>query len=385
MAAGSSDQDRFDAAHALWRQGRISEAVRLLDDLTHHHPDNAGLHSALGVCRFESGDFGAARQALERALALDPAQGVAAYNLAHLLLLQGDEERGLALYERRWDSFNRPAWHPPAELSWDGEAFDGTLLVLAEQGFGDMIQFARFLPLAAKRCRRLVLVVPPELKRLLSFVPGVAQVVTTGEPLPSFDRFVMLMSLAYRMRTFGPKRPCPPYLAASSAKALPRSGFKIGLVWSGRVDDRHQKARALSLSQLAPFVANTADACFYSLQLGASGGEAADWPGPEPLADLSAGMTDFEDTAALLAQIDLLICVDTAIAHLTGALGRPAFVLLPARAHWVWGLDDACSWYPSLRLFRADAQGWERALTKLSEALSERVDSAAVRGYSPRN
>ncbi|MBF0354077.1 MAG: tetratricopeptide repeat protein [Alphaproteobacteria bacterium] len=373
------EEQLFQSAHALWASGEAALAVPVLEALCLAHPENPGLFSALGVCLYESGDARGAQEPLEQALKLDPEQGVAAYNLAHVLLTLGEEERGLALYERRWSSFSRPAWHPALELSWDGKPLEGTLLVLAEQGFGDMIQFARFLPLAAQYCNKLILVVPPELKRLLSDVPGVAQVVSAGEALPAFDRFVMMMSLPYRLGAFGLKRPYPPYLKPlhQSLEMPPASkGRDIGLIWSGRADSRHQKARALDLSLLGRHLGAARDVVFHCLQLGEAASQLPDWTGPAPLIDRAGEMTDFAATAALLQGLDLLITVDTASAHLAGALGMPAFVLLPVLPHWVWGLEgEVTGWYPSLRLFRADEQGWTQALMKLSQALSERVDS----------
>ncbi len=376
MKAGTDDQEIFDAAHALWTSGQSREAVGLLEPLSRRHPDHPGVYSALGVCLYESGNLVAARPALEQALALDPEQGVAAYNLAHVLLTLGEEERGLALYERRWSSFIRPAWHPPLDLAWDGEIFDGTLLVLAEQGFGDMIQFARYLPLAAQRCNKLIVVAPPELRSLLAGVPGVAFVVTSGEALPDFDRFVMMMSLAYRLGVFAANRPRPPYLPALRKPALEGTGIKIGLCWSGRTEGRHQKPRAVALAELGRHLYKFQGVTFYSLQLGEARREKQDWAGPAPLIDLADGISDFADTAAYLEQLDLLITVDTAVAHLAGALSRPAFVLVPALAHWVWGLEEAATgWYPSLTLFRATEEGWRDAFINLSRTLSERVDS----------
>ncbi|CAA6605559.1 TPR repeat-containing protein [Rhodospirillaceae bacterium LM-1] len=364
MAAGTSDQDRFDAAHALWKEGGHEQAAVLLDELSAKHPGNADLFSALGVCRFENGDYAQARQALERALSLDPDQGIAAYNLAHLLLLLGEEEKGFALYERRWASFSRPAWHPSPQLAWDGEPLDGTLLVLAEQGFGDMIQFARFLPLAAKRCQRLVLAAPPELKRLMAPISGVAQLVTAGEPLPPFDRFVMMLSLPHRLRSFGGQRPSPPYLAASKAMDLPGRGMKVGLVWAGRAAHSQDKQRSLDIQELAPLL-KTPGVDFFSLQLGQT---------PPPGAtDLAPGIADFEDTAAVLAGLDLLISADTAPAHLAGAMGKPVWTFVTFVPDWRWGLGGETSdWYPQMRLFRQERPGdWQAPVLRMAQALAD--------------
>jgi hypothetical protein len=372
---GPDDQQEFDAAHALWRGGDNAGAARHLTGLTARYPGNPGLFSALGVCQFEMGDYGPARFALERALELDPEQGVAAFNLAHLLLMQGEEERGFALYERRWASFVRPSWHPAPEQAWRGEKLDGTLLVLGEQGLGDMIQFARFLPAAAQRCRRLVLAVPPELKRLAEALPGLAQVVTAGEALPAFDRFAMLLSLPHLLKLYGPSRPVPPYLAARKPLVLADTGrLRVGLVWAGRAAHAQDRLRSLTPERLAPLL-DVPGVDFFSLQWG----QTPPWPG---MPDLAAGIADLQDTADRIAGLDLLISADSAPAHLAGAMGKPVFAFVTFVPDWRWGLgQEVSSWYPSIRLFRQPGPGdWEGAVALARKALSERVDSSSGSG-----
>jgi hypothetical protein len=359
----SADEEKFEQARTLWARGEAGIAALTLDDLASRHPGNAGLFSALGVCRFECADYAGARAALERALALDPDQGVAAYNLAHLLLLLGEEEQGFDLYERRWSSFIRPSWHPSLDLTWDGEDLDGALLVLAEQGFGDMIQFARFLPLAARKCKRLALVVPSELKRLLAGMSGVDSVITAGDALPAFDRFVMLQSLPHRLKAFGRHRPLPPYLSVPDPLVLPGGGLKVGLVWAGRPAHAQDRLRSMPPEALAPLL-GVPGVNFFSLQWG----QPSPWP---DVPDLTAGIKDFQDTARILSGLDLLISVDSAPAHLAGALGKPVFTFVTHVPDWRWGLaGEGSSWYPSMRLFRQEAPGdWSGAVQKADLAL----------------
>lgn len=364
MTSDTPDQQAFEAAHGLWREGRHAEAAGILANLSQRYPDNPDLFSALGVCLFEGAQYGPARQALEKALSLDPGQGIAAYNLAHLLLLLGEEERGFQLYEQRWSSFQRPSWHPDASLTWNGEAFEGALLVLAEQGFGDMIQFARFLPEAAKRCSRLVLAAPAELKRLLAAVPGVSAIVSNGEALPQFDRFVMMMSLPLRLGMMGDAKPKAPYLPLPKAADLPGRGVKVGLVWAGRTSHAEDRLRSLSSGSMAPILA-VPGVDFFSLQLG-------DAPPPKGVTDLSGRIADFQDTASLIAGLDLLISADTAPAHLAGAMGKPVWTFVTYVPDWRWGLGgEATPWYPSMRLFRQDAPGdWSGAVARAAKALA---------------
>jgi hypothetical protein len=373
----------FAKARDLWAAGQPSRALPIFAKLADALPGHADLQAALGVCLFETGDIEAARQSLEQALAIDPSHGVAAYNLAHILLLNGDYERGFALYERRWTTFPRAAWLPPPDAMWDGSPFQGTLLVVAEQGFGDAIHFARFLPLAAQRAGTLILIAPRELARLLAALPGVGGVITAGDPVPRFDQAVMLMSLPYvlGMSSSAASAAMPPYLTAPSTDYFPEGNFpeidgfrfKAGLIWGGRARTAQEKLRVAGLEMFAP-LAETPDVAFYSLQMGEHRDQLPLWPGK--LADLSPSLTDFAATAAVLSRLDLLVTVDTAAAHLAGALGRPAFVLVPEIPHWVWGRSGGTTpWYPSLKLFRAQAGGFAPCIAGIASALALLVDS----------
>ncbi len=369
----------FAKARDLWSAGEPGRALPMFAKLAEALPDHADIIAALGVCLFELGDIAAARQSLERALALNPAHGVAAYNLAHVLLLEGDLERGFELYERRWASFPRASWLPPLGEMWDGRPIAGTLLVVAEQGFGDTIQFARFLPLAARRAGELVLITAPELARLMQAVPGVARVVTAGDPVPDFERSVMMMSLpqSLGLAAQADKVAPPPYLPLPERDNFQDladlSRFKVGLIWGGRAQTSQEKLRVAGLEALKP-LASLSSAAFFSLQMGEHRSQLPLWPGA--LADLSPRLRDFAETAAALSHLDLLVTVDTAAAHLAGALALPAFVLTPRIPHWIWGLKgETTPWYPTLRLFRADHEGFEASIGRIKAALADLVDS----------
>jgi hypothetical protein len=257
------------------------------------------------------------------------------------------------------------------------------LLLHAEQGLGDTLQFCRYAPLAAARAR-VVLEVQAPLARLLSSLPGVSQVIARGEALPAFDAQAPLLSLP---RAFGttietvPAR--VPYLAADPDQAaawgrrlaaLP--GLKVGLCWAGEpragfpelaaIDAR----RSISLAALAP-LAKVAGVSFVSLQKGAPAAQAADPPPPMALFDYTAELADFADTAALVENLDLVISVDTSVAHLAGAMARPVWLLNRFDTCWRWLLDRQDSpWYPTLRLFRQTTPGdWTSVIADLRQAL----------------
>lgn len=372
-AIDARHQAQFEEARALWAAGEGARARPIFAELARALPDLAEVQAAYGVCLYETGAIVEAGQALERALALDPDHAIAAYNLAHVQLTLGDYAQGFRLYERRWASFPRPDWMADPALAWDGQAFAGTLLVVAEQGFGDVLQFARFLPLAAARVGRLITVVPKELVRLFAGIKGVAQVIAGGEPLPPFDRLVPMLSLPHRLGTDLETLPPVPYLQKPARTQ--RRGFRpaVGLVWGGRAGTAQERARACPFDALARRLAPIIGARFASLQMGEPWtADLARWPGPSAIEDWTVGIEDFQDTAWRLANLELLVTVDTAIAHLAGALGVPTLVLVGSVPHWVWGIaGNRTPWYPSLRLFRVGPEGWERTLDRLAQAIED--------------
>jgi len=370
---------------ALRAQGRLAEAEAALRQAIGHRPTYASALANLGLVLQEQGRWSEALAAYDAALAADGGHPAARGNRAMLLLLLGRLEEGFAEYEARWQmpgfSTQRRDFGCPA---WDGSPLDGkTLLVHAEQGLGSAIQFVRYAALAAGRGARVVLESQPPLLRLFrqSLVgPGlpVEAVIGKGEALPPCDRHAALMSLPHLLGTTLESIPATiPYLAASAddvatwrqrlaATPMPR----IGLVWAGNARHENDHNRSMPAAALAPLVARTA-ASFFSLQVPAKPGDLDSLP-PGRVTDLSAQLGDFADTAAVLEVLDLLITVDTAAAHLAGALGRPAWLLLPYIPEWRWLRDREDSpWYPSLRLFRQTAPGnWVGPVEQVRAALA---------------
>lgn len=313
-----------------------------------------------------------------RALAIDPSCAEAHWNLALALLQVGEFEQGWREFEWRWRKRGfTTKTRSFAQPLWDGSPLEGkTILVHTEQGFGDTFQCARFLPLLAEQGGRVLLECPGSQKKLLAGVPGVSEVIATGEATPDFDCHLPIMSLPLRCETTVETVPAtvpyifPPLesLARWTEKFDSCDTLRVGLVWAGR--KRPDPNRTCPLENFAP-LADIPGVTFYSVQLQ---NEMSGKPGGRQvfeLVDLTADIEDFADTAALIANLDLVISIDTGVAHLSGALGKETWVLLPYAADWRWMLDREDSpWYPGMRLFRQQAPGdWPTVLAAVKSAL----------------
>ena len=321
-----------------------------------------------------------AMECYHAALTLDSACAEAHWNRALLLLKLGRFEEGWKEFEWRWKkkgyttasrSFNAPLWN--------GECLEGqSILVHTEQAFGDAIQFVRYLPFVAARCGRLVLEAPLPLCELLRMMPSVSEVIPTGAPPPPYDRHVPLMSLPGIFETTAETVPnTVPYLfpprerlAAWQKLFVSHLALKVGIVWAGRkVPDPFRSCR---LSDLAPLAA-IRNATFFSLQMDEASKDAASPPPGMSLVDMTGHIGDFADTAACIANLDVVVTIDTSVAHLSGALGKPTFVLLPFVSDWRWMLGRSDSpWYPTMRLFRQSVRGnWQEPVRQLCVAMGK--------------
>ncbi len=366
--------------------GRYRDAIEPLRRATLARPDYAEAHANLSLSLAKAGQMEPAIEASERAIALAPTLVDAHWNYAQILLLAGRLEPGFEAYEWRW---RRPET-PPRDFSqppWDGGPLDGrTLLLHAEQGLGDTIQFARYAPLARDRGGRVLLEAHPGLVWLLRGIAGVDQVIARGDALPGFDCHAPLLSLPRLFATSVETIPAEvPYLRPLDAPVArwaerlgQRPGRRVGLCWHGSPDNRHDRQRSLPLSMLAP-LAEIPGLRLISLQKGTGEAQLDRLPpgfAVERLGDdFDAGPDAFRDTVAVLHGLDLVITVDTALAHLAGALALPAWLLLSEPPDWRWMRNRADSpWYPTLRLFRQPAPGdWAGASEALREALAARL------------
>jgi tetratricopeptide (TPR) repeat protein len=317
------------------------------------------------------GQLDEAARAFEQAIALAPSMALLHWNLSLIHLMQGDWQRGFDEYEWRLRLASAPQY--PGKL-WDGGDIDGrSILLYTEQGFGDAIQFARYVPLLAKRGAQAVLHCQPPLVRLLKRLKGAAQVIPIDQPPPATDFYAPLMSLPHRFQTTPPHVPGEvPYLHAEpaeleawQARIAPAAGARnIGLVWAGNRQHANDRNRSIAPELLAP-LRDVRDVRWFSLQMNTSSADLGRLG--LNIAPLSHDIRDFADSAAAIAALDLLITVDTAPAHLAGALGKPVWVLLPDIPDWRWLLDRSDSvWYPTMRLFRQPARGdWQSVIAEV--------------------
>ncbi|MEN3110248.1 tetratricopeptide repeat protein [Uliginosibacterium paludis] len=373
----------FNLGRARRAAGDAAGAVNAYREALALHPEEAALHYNLGNALADLGAVEAALASMQTAARLDPADHDAPWNAALLQLQLGRLDEGWAGYEHGWASGGRGERFGSEAPCWDGsQALAGrTVLAWAEQGYGDTLQFARYLPLLAARGARVLLQCQRTLADLLSGVEGVSQVFARGEPLPPHDFQCPLMSLprafATRLDTIpAPMRlPVDPARVAAFAQTLPAGPKRVGIVWSGSIVHQDDARRSWPLEALLPLLqAPPPGAAFVCLQKDLrphDAGALARLP-----ADFFRGesLGSFADTAALLASLDLVIGVDTAVLHLAAGQGLPAWLMLPPRPDWRWLLDrDDSPWYPSLRLFRQQTG-------EPKSALLERV-AAALRAH----
>ena len=404
----------------LQERQRYEEALAHCRRAIALHPDYAEAHANLGAVLASSGNYEQSVEHLNRALALDGRNVKARYNLAAALaklgknaeafaeyertlaidpnyakaqfglgmlrLLHGDFARGWEGYESRWQTADPSI--PRREFTqplWDGSDLSGrTILLYSEQGYGDAIQFVRYLPMVLARGGRVVLESLAGLAPLFRQLPGVEQVITWGEELPAFDVRCPLLTLPKVFTTRLDSIPAEvPYLVVPQdrlelwrRRLADDAKPKVGLVWSGNPRHMNDRERSIPANLLAP-LGQFQEISFYSLQKWEGSAPPAVGAAPGlPLRDLTADLRDFADTAALIENLDLVISVDTAVAHLAGALARPVWLLVPSVPDWRWLLDRADSpWYPTMRIFRQkQRRDWPGVVAHVTAALRQRFE-----------
>lgn len=366
---------------ALHEAGQLSEAARCYRLALELKPALAEASLNLGFLLEQEGDARGARQAYRSAIATRPDFAEAHFNHALQLLQAGEFEAGWEEYEWRLKLPElAPFWPYAGRPRWDGGPLGGRrILLYAEQGFGDAIQFVRYVPLVAAKGGHVVLSCQPKLVKLFGSVAGAAAMHDTGDPTPEFDVCCSLLSLPRLFRTTLATIPAAvPYLRPGEAAvsawkarlAAAGPGLKVGLYWATESKNRITPLRSLELKTLAP-LAGVPGIVFFSLQRGAAAAEAARPPQGMRLIDAGAELRDFADDAALIANLDLVISINTATAHLAGALGKPVWTLVHFPPDWRWlaGRDD-CPWYPTMRLFRRQrSQSWSDVVAQVRTAL----------------
>ena len=400
---------------ALRAQGAFHTAVASYKRAIAIKSGDPGSHSNLGNALRTLGRHGEAEASHRQALALDENYLEARYNLGLVLKDQGLFEEGLAClreavrrkadyvdahwdlalallmmgnlkegfdeYEWRWRlkentprSFDKPAWN--------GAPLDGrTILLHAEQGMGDSIQFARYAPLVAERGGEIVLECQRPLVPLFKTLDGVQQIIARDDPLPAFDVHAPLLSLPRIFETELETIPVSDaYLGAEPARAskfddlLDLERLNIGITWAGKPSHRNDRNRSAGLEPFIDLFSVTG-AAFHSLQVGTRAADLAAAGCAGLVRNHAPLLRDFADTAALVSRLDLVICVDTSVCHLAGALAKPCWVVVPYTPDWRWLMEREDSpWYPSLRLFRQTEFGdWPGVFTRIAAALEEKV------------
>jgi hypothetical protein len=342
-------------------------------------PDYAEAHASRGVALYDLKRFDEALASYDDAIALRPDYADAHFFKSLSSLVTGDFERGWIEYEWRRKApaaritervFPQPLWLGEDDIAGK------TILLHSEQGFGDSIQFCRYAPLVAARGARVIMEVEEPLEELMTGLAGVTGVVAKGAPLPEFDVQCPLPSLPRAFRTRREAIPSStPYLRVPK-QALEywdallgvKRGPRIGLAWAGNTKHVRDRERSIGLNGLLPLL--DVEATFVSLQKEVRADDLGALTNCNML-QFGREIGDFSDTAALIAQLDLVISVDTSVAHLAGALGKPVWVLLTYAPDWRWLLDrDDSPWYPTARLFRqGDSRAWDGVIGRVRDAL----------------
>jgi uncharacterized protein (TIGR03032 family) len=374
----------YNLGVALGDAEKYSEASACLEKVVAAEPERAEVYNSLAYVVSRQRQPRKAIEYCERAIELQPEYAQARFNLGMNLLQIGDYKRGFAEYEWRWQTGQFTPFRCP-HPKWNGQPIpEKKLLIHTEQGAGDAIQFARYLPRAAESCGKVILVCRDDLMPVFSTMPGIAEIRAAGQiGVAEFDVHVPLLSLPHLFGTTLETIPAEvPYVDVSAirrrkdnhALALTDSACpKVGIVWAGSATHRNDRHRSVSLKEFLP-VLQTPGIAFYGLQKGERARDLAELSPEIRVEDLDPKLGDFGDLAVIVDQLDLVISVDTSVAHVAGALGKPVWTLLSDVVDWRWGLEgETTPWYPTMRLFRQTRlDDWAGVMARVAAALRER-------------
>ena len=368
--------------NVLREMGRLQSSVAAHQQAIKLAPNNPEAYYNLGLALRDLGQVDQALACFSRTLSLKPDHVDCRWDRSLTMLSKGNYKAGFEEYEWRWKLDRSPprGYEQPA---WDGTAMKGkTLLIHQEQGFGDMLQFARYLPMVKAQAggATVVVEVQPELARLFSEIEGVDKVIERGAQLPKFDAYLPMISLARVFGTTLDTVPADvPYLKAPEMETLklPPSHdkqFRVGISWAGRPTHKNDSNRSCDFRQFIELL-GIPGVTVFSLQKGPREVDIATHGCQGLSANIAPRLGDFADTAAVIDQLDLVITVDTAVGHLAGALGKRAWVVMPFAPDWRWLLEtDESPWYPNHRLFRQATPGdWDGVFARLRKALREEI------------
>ena len=371
--------------------GRLDEGLALVRRAQALAPTDAVGHFNESMLRYERLEPDECIRAARRAIALKPDMPEAHMRLGQTLLLSGSFAEGWEEYEWRYQIAGAQPLMPKTDKAqWNGAPLrdDQTLLLVADQGYGDVVMFARYLPWVLSRASSVVIATSLELRSLLErHFPGV-RYVSRWDDCPFYTAFCPFSGLPRLHFTRADSVPAPGrYLDPAPGRLelwrtrldqlLPAGKRRVGIVWAGRPTHNNDRNRSITLDMLAAFGA-VPDIALVALQKGPAVAQAAAWRGPAPLVSLDPQLESFEDTAAVLDCLDLLVCVDTSVGHLAGALNRPAWIMLPYAPDWRWmtGRSDT-PWYSSVRLFRQPApKAWPDLIARVTAELAAFVASS---------
>jgi hypothetical protein len=373
-------QAHYNRGVIHFHAGRLEAAVEAYRAAISYQPSFVMAYNNLGVTLEAMDDTQAALDAYDAASRVDPNHASPPWNRALSQLREGQYGEGWPLYEWRWAAGKAAPFRQfPGRPLWLGgrNLLGRTILLHAEQGLGDSIQFVRYAPLLAAQGARVILEMFTPLLELCRSVAGVERLIGTGDRLPAFEFHCPLMSLPLAFGTRVETIPNDvPYLAASDDRCATwaerlgaRTRRRIAFVWKGNPKHEGDRLRSLPLDLFTELF--KADADFISLQCELTQAEAAILAGYPEVRQLGAALADFADTAAILATCDLVITVDTAVAHLAGAMGKPTWLLVPQRADWRWlKQSEQSPWYPTMRLFRGTKpDDWPNVIAEVAAAL----------------
>jgi len=376
----------YNLGTALTGRQQHAEAVPWFQAALRLQPDHVEAHENLAACLTMLRRPYEALAQYEEALRLQPGRARSRWNRAMCWLSLGEYPRGWPEFEWRWGLNGMPRRQFPRP-AWDGAPLEGrTILLHAEQGMGDTIQFIRYARLVRDCGGKVLVACQRPLLRILEGTPGIDQVVEWGGPLPDFDVHCALMSLP---GVFGTRLETIPadvrYLAADPALVAqwrrqldPIAGLKVGICWAGNPEQPNDGNRSTRLVRFAP-LAQVPGVHLVGLQVGPAREQVREVAGAWPLTDLGGRLDDFAVTAAVIANLDLVVSIDSAVAHLAGALGAPAWVALSFAPDWRWLLErEESPWYPTARLFRQARPGdWDDVFRRIAAALVGRRDQAS--------
>lgn len=376
----------YNLGVAFQENGQLDEAVKFYQKALQINPHDAVINNNLAFALQENGRPYEAIPYYQKALQLNSGYATAHWNMSLALLLIGNFREGLKEYEWRWETeylaSSRRNFQQPL---WDGSDIKGrTILLHAEQGLGDTIQFIRYAPLVAQRGPRIIFECYKELTSLLLGLDGIELFVTRGEELPEFDVHCPLLSLPLVFNTTIETVPAKvPYLKSDpllmkrwkNRMQHDNSRCKVGIAWAGNPGFKQNRYRNCPLENFSPLV-QLHDVTLYSLQKGEEAKQTKNIPKDMKLIDYTDEFIDFSETAAFVENLDLVISVDTAVAHLAGALGKPVWTLLPFSPEWRWLLNRENSpWYPTMRLFRQSSLGdWKSLMVKVLNEIEAIID-----------